>query len=153
MNTNEYSALALRTANDLGGQLDNIMHAAMGIAGEAGEVIDIVKKVYAYRKPLIVNDLIEEAGDLVWYLNLLFASLGTTWEEVFDLNITKLEARYPDLRFNADHAINRDVDAEQSAMMQKAIDYGTAGRKDAWVDAEDDAAMEAHGAMGAGALR
>lgn len=126
MNTKEYSTLALRTANDLGGQLDNIMHAAMGIAGEAGEVIDIVKKVYAYRKPLVVNDLIEEAGDLVWYLNLLFASLGTTWEEVFDLNIAKLEARYPDLRFNADHAINRDVDAEQSAMMQKANDYDTA---------------------------
>ena len=116
MNTQEYSKLALRTANDLGGRLDNIMHAAMGIAGEAGEVIDIVKKVYAYGKPLLTNDLVEEAGDLVWYLNLLFKSLDTTWEEVFDLNIKKLEARYPDLRFDADKAINRDVEAEKVAM-------------------------------------
>lgn len=122
MNTQEYSKLALRTANDLGGRLDNIMHAAMGIAGEAGEVIDITKKVYAYGKPLLENDLVEEAGDLVWYLNLLFACLGVTWEEVFDLNIKKLEARYPDLRFNADHAINRDVNAEQKAMLVKALD-------------------------------
>ena len=116
MNAEQYSKLALRTANDLGGRLDNIMHAAMGIAGEAGEVIDIVKKVYAYGKPLLTNDLVEEAGDLVWYLNLLFKSLDTTWEEVFDLNIKKLEARYPDLRFDADKAINRDVEAEKVAM-------------------------------------
>jgi hypothetical protein len=45
-----------------------------------------------------------------------------TWEEVFDLNIKKLEARYPNLRFNADHAINRDVDAEQRAMLARALD-------------------------------
>ena len=94
----------------------------MGIAGEAGEVIDITKKVYAYGKPLFENDLVEEAGDLIWYLNLLFACLGVTWEEVFDLNIKKLEARYPDLRFNADHAINRDVNAEQRAMLVRALD-------------------------------
>ena len=116
MNSEQYSKLALRTANDLGGRLDNIMHAAMGIAGEAGEVIDIVKKVYAYGKPLLTNDLVEEAGDLVWYLNLLFKCLDTTWEEVFDLNIKKLEARYPALRFDADKAINRDVEAEKVAM-------------------------------------
>lgn len=122
MTPKEYSELALRTANDLGGRLDNIMHAAMGIAGEAGEVIDITKKVYAYGKPLLENNLIEEAGDLIWYLNLLFACLGVTWEEVFDLNIKKLEARYPDLRFNADHAINRDVNAEQRAMLVRALD-------------------------------
>src|SRR5574343_88186 len=122
MNTQEYSKLALRTANDLGGRLDNIMHAAMGIAGEAGEVIDLVKKTYAYEKTLDDKKLIEEVSDILWYINLLLAVMDRTWEEVFDLNIAKLEARYPDLRFNADHAINRDVNAEQKAMLVKALD-------------------------------
>jgi NTP pyrophosphatase (non-canonical NTP hydrolase) len=122
MTPKEYSELALRTANDLGGRLDNIMHAAMGIAGEAGEVIDLVKKTYAYEKPLDDKKLIEEVSDILWYINLLLAVVDRTWEDVFDLNIKKLEARYPDLRFNADHAINRDVDAEQRAMLARALD-------------------------------
>ena len=143
MNTQEYSKLALRTANDLGGRLDNIMHAAMGIAGEAGEVIDLVKKTYAYEKTLDDKKLIEEVSDILWYINLLLAVMDRTWEEVFDLNIAKLEARYPDLRFNADHAINRDVNAEQKAMLVKAI-----GNYD-WATAEDDNAV----AFNTGALR
>ena len=143
MNTQEYSKLALRTANDLGGRLDNIMHAAMGIAGEAGEVIDLVKKTYAYEKTLDDKKLIEEVSDILWYINLLLAVMDRTWEEVFDLNIAKLEARYPDLRFDADHAINRDVNAEQKAMLVKAI-----GNYD-WATAEDDNAV----AFNTGALR
>ena len=143
MNTQEYSKLALRTANDLGGRLDNIMHAAMGIAGEAGEVIDLVKKTYAYEKTLDDKKLIEEVSDILWYINLLLAVMDRTWEEVFDLNIAKLEARYPDLRFNADHAINRDVNAEQKAMLVKAL-----GNYD-WATAEDDNAV----AFNTGALR
>ena len=143
MTPKEYSELALRTANDLGGRLDNIMHAAMGIAGEAGEVIDLVKKTYAYEKTLDDKKLIEEVSDILWYINLLLAVMDVTWEEVFDLNIAKLEARYPDLRFNADHAINRDVNAEQKAMLSQAL-----GNYD-WATAEDDNAVT----FNTGALR
>jgi hypothetical protein len=47
--------------------------------------------------------------------------LGSTWEEVFEMNIKKLEKRYPNLRFEAEHAINRDVGAEQDAMRAGAL--------------------------------
>ena len=116
MDAEQYSKLALRTVNDLGDTKLNLCHMAMGIAGEAGEIVDIVKKSVAYGKPLEVWHLQEEIGDVMFYLNGLLALLDTTWEEVFDLNIKKLEARYPDLRFDADKAINRDVEAEKVAM-------------------------------------
>ena len=115
MDANEYSTLALRTAAQRSTK-DLMVEAAMGIGGEGGEVVDIVKKVFFYGKELDRQHLIEELSDLAWYMNLMVESLGTTWGEVFETNIRKLETRYPDLRFNADHAINRDVAAEKVAM-------------------------------------
>ena len=115
MDANEYSTLALRTAAQRSTK-DLMVEAAMGIGGEGGEVVDIVKKVFFYGKELDRQHLIEELSDLAWYTNLMIHTLGTTWGEVFETNIRKLEARYPDLRFNEDHAINRDVEAEKAAM-------------------------------------
>lgn len=112
MNTQEYSRRALAVAGDQ----PQFLHAALGIAGEAGEVVDIIKKVAMYGKPLDRDHLIEEISDLVWYTNLMIDAVDTTWEEVFRRNIAKLEARYPDKQFDADRAINRDKEAEQEAM-------------------------------------
>lgn len=112
MNIEEYSELALRTAN----KENAIIHACFGMCGEAGEIIDYVKKGVFYGKDMGTQHLVEEVGDLMWYINLLVFDLGVTWDEVLTTNIKKLEARYPDAKFNADHAINRDVDAEQAAM-------------------------------------
>lgn len=144
MNINEYSLLAIRTLNDLGNLRANLAHMAMGITGEAGEVADVIKKHYAYNKPLDTQHLVEEVGDIVFYLNGLLAELGVEWSTVLELNIKKLEARYPDLRFNADHAINRDVDAEQAAMAAG----GKKASENSWVDAENDMAET----LSAGAL-
>ena len=112
MDIQEYSTLALRTASDK----DPILHAVMGLADEAGELIGPMKKHIFYGKPLDTYNMIEEAGDLAWFLNLLIVSLGTTWDKVLDANIAKLEKRYPNLRFDANHAINRDKEAEAKAM-------------------------------------
>lgn len=131
MNLDLYSTLAIRTLNDLGNLKANLAHMALGITGEAGEVADIIKKHYAYGKPLDTLHLVEEVGDIMFYLNGLLDLLGSSWDEVLEVNIKKLEARYPDLKFNADHAINRDVDAECEAMIGAA-----------WVAAEDAAARE-----------
>lgn len=116
MNLEQYSHLAIRTLNDLGSFKENLAHMALGITGEAGEVADIIKKHYAYGKSLDTLHLVEEVGDIMFYLNGLLAELDVEWSEVLEVNIKKLEARYPDLRFNADHAINRDVEAEQKAI-------------------------------------
>lgn len=131
MNLDQYSLLAIRTLNDLGNLKANLAHMALGITGEAGEVADIIKKHYAYGKPLDKLHLVEEIGDIMFYLNGLLAELDVEWSEVLEVNIKKLEARYPDLKFNADHAINRDVDAECEAMIGAA-----------WVATEDAAARE-----------
>lgn len=116
MDIKEYSVLALRTAPNHPDFFQNINHAALGIGGEAGEILDHVKKVLFNRRPLDRMHLIAEIGDIMWYLNLLVASLDTDWDHVLSVNIAKLEARYPELKFDAARALNRDVKAEKAAM-------------------------------------
>lgn len=145
MTPKEYSELALRTAAGRNYPL-NMYEAGMGIGGEGGEIVDIIKKIAFYNKDIDKDHIKEELGDLLWYVNLMLHSIGATWEDVFDLNIKKLEARYPDLRFNADHAINRDVNAEQKAMFAKALNEGNESTNHSWVDAEDEAASMSTGA-------
>lgn len=146
MTLDEYGPLALRTLNDLDDGKANLAHMALGITGEAGEVADVIKKHYAYGKPLDAQHLIEEVGDIMFYMNGLLDELGIEWGEVLARNIAKLEARYPDLRFNANHAINRDVNAEQKAMFAKALNEGNESTNHSWVDAEDEAASMSTGA-------
>lgn len=112
MKIEEYSELALRTAS----RERPLLHAALGLADETGEIIGPIKKHLFYGKNLDMNNLKEEAGDLAWFLNLLIHAIGSSWDEVLGMNITKLEKRYPHMRFNADHAIHRDTAAEKAAM-------------------------------------
>ena len=116
MNIEEYSTKALRTINCLGSYEANLAHMAMGISGEAGEVTDIIKKTFAYKKPMDVMHLMEEIGDTLFYINGLLNLTGVTWEAVLKSNIAKLEARYPGCTFNSDKALNRDKDSENAAM-------------------------------------
>lgn len=115
MDINEYSKLALRTANDLG-QTGDLIHAALLITSEGGEVADVIKKNFAYGRPLDRIHLLEELGDLVWGINLMIKTADLTWDQVLGANIAKLEKRYPDLRFNAEHAVNRHAQPEQDAI-------------------------------------
>lgn len=115
MDIETYSKLAIRTAK-VAFLRDNLIHASLGIAGEAGEIIDHVKKVAFNDRYLDTNHIVEEIGDLLWYVNLMLDSLDVPWGTALAKNIAKLEARYPDLKFDADRAINRDVDAEKAAM-------------------------------------
>lgn len=115
MDIKTYSELALRTYKDMGNPIHNAMHMASGIAGESGEIIDIVKKSFAYGKALDRDHLIEEIGDEMWYLNGILHVLGTTWDEVLAKNIAKLQARYPE-GYTDYAATNRDKVAEKEAM-------------------------------------
>ena len=113
MDAKEYSALAIRTANPNGNSMTN---ALLGLAGEAGEVCDYMKKVLFHDKEFDRDVLLAEIGDLLWYTNLLLHSVDASWSEVFDKNIKKLSNRYPELKFNSEHANNKDTAAEMEAM-------------------------------------
>lgn len=74
---------------------DTLMHAAVGIAGEAGELLDAVKKTWAYGKPLDLDNVIEELGDLEFYMQAMRLHLLLTRDSIIEANILKLEKRYP----------------------------------------------------------
>jgi NTP pyrophosphatase (non-canonical NTP hydrolase) len=69
---------------------------ALGLAGEAGEVVDLLKKHWGHNKPLDRASLRLELGDVLWYVTALARQFGFTLEEVADANNQKLLARYPD---------------------------------------------------------
>lgn len=70
------------------------LHMAVGIAGEAGELLDAVKKQAIYNKQLDRENVIEELGDLEFYMEGLRAALGITRDEVLSANMEKLTRRY-----------------------------------------------------------
>ena len=77
----------------------HILHMAVGICGEAGELIDAIKKAVIYRKLLDRANVIEELGDIEFYLEGLRQRLGITREETIDANIDKLLVRYNGLNY------------------------------------------------------
>lgn len=74
---------------------DGFMHAAIGISGEAGEVLDAVKKTWVYGKTLDIENLIEELGDIEFYMQALRSLINVEREEVLRANVAKLRLRYP----------------------------------------------------------
>lgn len=99
------------------------IHHAMGISTEAGEGVDIYKKAMAYGKVIDPNHLREELGDLIWYVAHLAHIYGWSMEDLMQVNVNKLRARYGD-RFTAHAALNRDLDREAIIL---AAGLGTVG--------------------------
>lgn len=84
-----------------------LIHALMGICGEAGELMDAIKKAAVYRKPLDRENVVEELGDLEFYMQDLRATLGITREETLEHNIAKLSKRYAGLNYSDKAAQDR----------------------------------------------
>ena len=106
MQPNEYQQLALYTERGTNGPYPRILNGVMGLNGEAGEVIDIVKKHLFQGHELDKEHLIEELGDVAWYLAICADALGVTLEEVLVRNIEKLRKRYPE-GFDSNRSVNR----------------------------------------------
>ncbi len=106
----EYQALAQRTSH-AGKRSDKLENACLGLAGECGEVCDIVKKALFQGHALDRAGLIEEAGDVLWYLAELAAGLGVSLEDMAVQNVMKLRRRYPS-GFDAGRSRNRGTDGE-----------------------------------------
>ena len=106
MQINEYQKLAARTINtELTGK-DLLINGVMGLCGESGEAIDIVKKYLAQGHELDREKLIKELGDVAWYLAETATALDISLEDVMQLNIEKLKARYPE-GFAAEKSLHR----------------------------------------------
>ena len=96
MNINEYQQLAMTTLNPQLNRRDVLINSVMGLCGESGEAIDIVKRWMAQGHALDKEHLIKELGDIAWYLAEAATALEIPLEEVFQGNIDKLKKRYPD---------------------------------------------------------
>jgi NTP pyrophosphatase (non-canonical NTP hydrolase) len=85
----------------------NALHIALGVTGEAGEFADAIKKEYIYNKPRDIKNIIEELGDLEFYLQAAYSHYGLTRSDVIQENALKLEKRYAGLYYSDESAIAR----------------------------------------------
>lgn len=83
------------------------LHMAVGIAGEAGKLLDAVRKAAIYRKPIDRDNVVEELGDLEFYMEGLRQGLGIARQEALDHNIAKLSKRYSSGTYSDKHAQER----------------------------------------------
>ena len=121
MTGNEYQALAMRTnghkatdrLNDKIDMIDffkqakggrnaenydfgGIFNACLGLSGEVGEFNDMIKKWIFHEEQLDIDHAKKEAGDICWYLAMLCESFGWNLDEIMQMNVDKLKARYPE---------------------------------------------------------
>lgn len=96
MKVNEYQRLAMTTLNPELNKKDVLINSVMGLCGESGEAIDIVKKWMAQGHELDKERLAKELGDIAWYLAEAATALDMSLEDIFEANLAKLKKRYPD---------------------------------------------------------
>ena len=108
MTLNQYQTEAMRTASGMCEKCNDnlILNGAMGLNGEAGEVIDILKKYMFQGHKLDTEHIAKELGDCLWYIAVCAKGTGYTLDEIAEMNKEKLRKRYPD-GFEADKSLHR----------------------------------------------
>jgi NTP pyrophosphatase (non-canonical NTP hydrolase) len=86
---------------------DKLTLAALGLAGESGEVVDTIKKYLYGSHDLDAAEMLKELGDTLWYLVLLADTLGFSLDDVIQKNVVKLRSRYQSGSFTSEESINR----------------------------------------------
>ncbi len=106
---------------------ESLLHAAIGIATESGELLDAIKKNRFNNQLLDIENMREELGDLCWYISLAIDTLNkhkpdsidprdrTTWESIWEANIRKLRVRYGE-KYSDHRAKNRNLKKEYEAL-------------------------------------
>jgi NTP pyrophosphatase (non-canonical NTP hydrolase) len=109
----DYAAFLTRT-NSLELQEDcnvtQLLTAALGLTAESGEFTEVVKKIFLQGKPYTEENVFHmkrELGDICWYLAQACMALDTTFDEVIEMNVEKLKARYPGGEFDVHKSENR----------------------------------------------
>ena len=105
---NEYQQAALRTANGEFSGVNQLANGLMGLCGESGEALDILKKHLFQGHDLDREHIAKELGDVAWYLAVSAYSIGYDLEDILQMNVDKLKARYPD-GFNTELSQHRKV--------------------------------------------
>ena len=106
MHANEYQQAALRTAGT-GDKASLLLNGTLGLAGEAGEVADTMKKHLFQGHALNKKELALELGDIAWYLAVAAHALGYGLDDIFAMNVEKLQKRYPN-GFSTEASLNRE---------------------------------------------
>lgn len=122
MNAKEYQKLAMRTndgettrrleywvdvrANGHVPDAGGIFNACLGLSGEVGEFNDMIKKWVFHEKELDMEHAKKEMGDVLWYVAMMCESFGWDIDEIMQMNVDKLKARYPE-GFDVERANHR----------------------------------------------
>lgn len=121
MTGNEYQKLAMKT-NDGGATnrvvrvIDNsseyvnvgeLLNGCLGLSGEIGEFNDMIKKWIFHERQLDIEHTKKELGDILWYIAIICHSFGWQMDDILQMNIDKLKARYPD-GFSVEKSLYRD---------------------------------------------
>jgi NTP pyrophosphatase (non-canonical NTP hydrolase) len=107
MQINEYQEKVKRTMNFWGTPAEIVCNMCLGITGEAGEVVDYIKKIVFHGHKFSKDKLIEELGDVLWYFTMLTSICDIQIDEIMRKNIEKLRKRYPN-GFTCEDSINRE---------------------------------------------
>lgn len=123
LNNDEFTAkypdfVRVLTSDILNIQDERMLHGAIGLSTEAGEVLDILKKSVYYGRGIDRTKVIDELGDCLFYIQMMLNQVGVDMFEVLRVNVAKLDERYQG-KFNALKANNRDVEAEKRAQEQQ----------------------------------
>ena len=93
-----------------GADVPHLLTAALGLTAESGEFTEVVKKILLQGKPYNEDNVFHmkrELGDICWYLAQACMALDTTFDEIIEMNVDKLKARYPGGEFDVHRSENR----------------------------------------------
>ena len=93
-----------------GADIPHLLTAALGLTAESGEFTEVVKKIILQGKPYNEENVFHmkrELGDICWYLAQACMALDTTFDEIIEMNVDKLKARYPGGEFDVHKSENR----------------------------------------------
>ncbi|WP_026486821.1 nucleoside triphosphate pyrophosphohydrolase family protein [Caldanaerobius polysaccharolyticus] len=110
MTLNDYQVMAMRTKPEYKDFEEQIDNACLGLVGEVGEVVDVVKKWLYQGHQLDRRKVGEELGDILWYIALMADALGITMNDIGQQNIKKLLERYPN-GFETNRSVHRKEDS------------------------------------------
>lgn len=105
----DYSEFVKSIAKQLGDPVQDRLHAAVGVAGEAGELLDQIKKNWVYNRELDLENVIEELGDIEFYMQHLRNLIDVPHHVIIGKNMEKLLKRYPNAKYS-DTAANARAD-------------------------------------------
>jgi NTP pyrophosphatase (non-canonical NTP hydrolase) len=111
----DYGPVVERISNE---ETAKLLHYVLGLCTETGELQDALKKFVAYGKPIDKVNLKEELGDVLWYIARICGELNFSFEEIMEININKLKARYGE-KFTEEAALNRDLNKERKVLENK----------------------------------